>query len=559
MKSDIRQKISRADPSSPFETAAVKQPISIPYAEPVAIVVLAGLLVWLYFRLPRMGDIWWADAPRHALNGAFVLDFIRQMPLHHPVAFAYDYYRQWPALSILFYPPLFYVSLALGYALCGVSESSALLVEFVWFFLLVWGSFRLSRYWLGPAGSLAVSLLLIAGPQLFFWGQQIMLDVPAYALMVWAAYSAIAYMKTGCRWALILGVVMAVLAVWTRYDTAIFLAVIAIALLLARGPRVLRERAAIEAAAVGALFLVPVLALFFKFGSYDLHQAVASVQGVRSPLASLFYYATIMPEIVSWPALILAAAYAVLAAMWPRCRLDRDTSIFLIAWIVGTYLFYSAIALKEPRHILTIGYPIVLAAVLAIDRAFGFWRWRGIISLVVAFAALATTIWSIPVPYVTGMRHAAQTVAELAPSETNVAVWCRYDGTFVFAMRANVAAQDLGVVRLDKVLFRDVAVAFERGFTQRKLYAGQIYQELKELHVQYVVFQSGYMDDVEVVRQLEAALSTPSFVEVATIPMSANYGFSYVTTLHVYRLKEEVPRGRISPQMQIELLGGKVL
>src|SRR5215831_12207882 len=95
---------------------------------------LLALVAGMYGSLPKHGDIWWSDASRNALNGAFVLDFLRAAPFRHPVEFAYDYYRQWPALTILFYPPLFYVVLAGVYAVLGVSEASALLVEFAFLF-----------------------------------------------------------------------------------------------------------------------------------------------------------------------------------------------------------------------------------------------------------------------------------------------------------------------------------------------------------------------------------------------------------------------------------------
>lgn len=121
------------------------------------IFILLAITMGMYFDLPRRGDIDWPDASRHALNGAFVLDFIQQLPWRHPIEFAYDYYRQWPALTILFYPPLYYGILAVVYAVFGVSEASALLTELAFLFLLAWGAFRLSRHWLDPPPALAVA------------------------------------------------------------------------------------------------------------------------------------------------------------------------------------------------------------------------------------------------------------------------------------------------------------------------------------------------------------------------------------------------------------------
>jgi 4-amino-4-deoxy-L-arabinose transferase-like glycosyltransferase len=98
-------------------------------------------------------------------------------------------------LTILFYPPLFYVVLAAAYAAFGVSEATALLVELAFLLLLVWGAFRLSRHWLDPPAALATTLVVIGAPELAFWGQQIMLDVPAYALLIWGGEFLIRYLK----------------------------------------------------------------------------------------------------------------------------------------------------------------------------------------------------------------------------------------------------------------------------------------------------------------------------------------------------------------------------
>ena len=47
------------------------------------------------------------------------------LPLDDPAGYAYRYYAQYPALTILFYPPLFYAISAPFYALLGVSLANA--------------------------------------------------------------------------------------------------------------------------------------------------------------------------------------------------------------------------------------------------------------------------------------------------------------------------------------------------------------------------------------------------------------------------------------------------
>jgi hypothetical protein len=67
--------------------------VASPVEDYAAIGLLACVAAGLYALLPKHGDIWWMDASRHAMNGAFILDFLHQLPLRHPIEFAYDYYR----------------------------------------------------------------------------------------------------------------------------------------------------------------------------------------------------------------------------------------------------------------------------------------------------------------------------------------------------------------------------------------------------------------------------------------------------------------------------------
>jgi hypothetical protein len=213
------------------------------------------------------------------------------------------------------------------------------------------------------------------------------------------------------------------------------------------------------------------------------------------------------------------------------------------------------IAVKEPRHILFITYPLVLAAILLIDRALANFTLRHALSLGFAGVVLAATLATGTVPAVAGTRQAAEEVAQLAPPETNVAFWGSRDGTFIYAMRAYSGRRDLGVVRLDKVLLSDVAVYIEHGFKENIIEPGKLIDLLRDLHVQYIVFQTRYHDDLASVKTLEKALGSDKFSEMARIPMTANYGKRDMADLVIYRLNEEVPRGRVPPSMQIKVLG----
>ncbi len=522
----------------------------------IAFLVMAGIIAFYFFSLPANGVIYWSDASRNALNGAFVHDFLREMPLRRPIDFALDYYRQWPALTILFYPPLFHVALAAADFIFGVSESSALLTACLFFLALGWGAYRLSRRWLEPLGSLAVAILTIGTPEMSFWGQQVMLDVPACTFMMWASVYLFAYLETKSRPALFVMVLFFVLAIYTKYNSAFFAAPIVAAILAAAGWRAVLDRRLWQAVAFGTVLMLPLVAIFFAFGRYNLEQA-ASVPTAINPrwsIASWTYYASVLPASVTWPLLVLALLFIVCLS-FRSFRLARPDLVFLAVWVASGYAFYSIVAVKEPRYDLFAVYPIALAGILFIDRALSRFNWRPAISLILAATLLVFSHSKRPAPYVTGMREAADFIAKAAPQDSNVAFWGRWDGSFIFDMRAYADRPDLGVLRMDKLLLTDVVVSFDLGMKDKRLTQDQIIKAFRDYHVQYVVFQNGFRDDIDSVKTLDSLLRSDLFEPVSDIKMTANYRFSYITDLAIYRFRETPAPGRVLPPVEIKLLG----
>ena len=59
--------------------------------------------------------------------------------------------------------------------------------------------------------------------------------------------------------------------------------------------------------------------------------------------------------------------------------------------------------------------------------------------------------------------------------------------------RSRFRRSDLNVGRLDKIMFRDVAVHFVAGLKENDLNLARITDEISNFHAQYVVVQTGYM------------------------------------------------------------------
>ncbi len=382
------------------------------------LVLVAGLA---FATSPLDGGYWWSDAPRHALNGAFLLDAARAMPVGNPVDYAHDYYLHYPALTLPFYPPLVHAVLALAYGLFGVSPFVAQAVVALFHLGLLLAAYALARRWLARPYAFAAALVAGAGPELLMWSRQVMLDVPVYALIVAAALFFVRWLETDSRAALYTWVTFVVLAVYTKYNAGFILVPFGLALVAARGTTWMRDRRLWAVAAVAAVLLLPAAILLVKFGSANLKSVVGSqtTDLPRMSIEAWTFYLEALPNQLGWPALLLAPIGAALALR--SGALTRPHWLLLASWWVVGYAMLSFIALREDRHSLITLLPLGILAMYTLQR---FEVRVGRLAPVAAVAiAVATTAWGLfatPAPTVVGHAEAARVVAHRAAPGENI-------------------------------------------------------------------------------------------------------------------------------------------
>jgi 4-amino-4-deoxy-L-arabinose transferase-like glycosyltransferase len=331
--------------------------------------VIAAAAAVLLATSPLGGNFAWSDAPRHALNGVFLKDLIVALP-RHPVAWAETYYLQYPALSILFYPPLFYVFEAVAFALFGVTQFAAQATVAFFYAVLGFGTYRLARLWISRPAALGAALLLMGAPEFALWGRQVMLDVPATAWLVWGVYAFARFLKSDRRRDLIIAALLFSAALYTKYNVVFIVVVLLLTGLAARGAGLLRDRRVlwtVFAAGVGA---VPAIALLLIFGTANF-QSAADLSGElpRWSVAAWVFYPTLLPQIVSWPMLGLAVLGVGLLASGRLPSLKGWPAWLLVSWALGGYAFFTAIAVREPRHLMTAVPPFAVLAACAHSSA----------------------------------------------------------------------------------------------------------------------------------------------------------------------------------------------
>ena len=493
----------------------------IPAPRLLVTAILFAAVAALLATAPVGYDFASADSPRHALNGAFVLDALRALPWRDPLGYAADYYLRYPSLSIGFYPPLFYLAEAAVYAVIGVSHFAAQLTVALFALLLAGAAYRLARLVLPRWLALGATLLLLGAPEMALWTRQVMLDSPVQALLMAGVLGFARHLRRGRPGDLWLAALALVAALYVKFSVCFIAVPLAAALLAARGWRGLLDRRLGLVAAVALLAALPALWLTWSFGAVNLDNVAGRAAG--QPFASLArwtYYLGQLPGQLGWATVILAVPGGFF--LWRRASaaVGGWLAVLFAGWAGFGWLFFSAIRVHEPRHDLMILFPIVLAAASAVA---GLLAERRAAPALLALGA-ASVLWALatPVPRVAGYAAIAERVAELAPANAVVLFSGYRDGNFVFAMRADGRRGDLSILRANKWLLR-FAVDRHWGIAQTGYDRPGLEAALHDHGVAVAVAQRGFWDDLEQMALLRDILHDPAaWRPVATLPISGD-------------------------------------
>ncbi len=462
-----------------------------------------------------------SDSPRHALNGAFVLDAIGAFPWRDPMGYAADYYLRYPSLSIGFYPPLFYVAEAAAYAVIGVSHFAAQLTVALFVLLLAGAAYRLGRLFLPRWPALAATLLLLGAPEIALWSRQVMLDIPAAAVLMAGVYGFARYLRRGRRGDLWLCALALVAALYIKFTVCFIVVPLAASLVARRGARGMIDRNVILAAAVSLVLALPAVWLTYKFGAVNLDNVSGRASG--EPLDSVgrwAFYLRQLPHQLGWLPVVLAVPGSLV--LWRRGRDAAGTwlPVLLTTWIAFGYLFFSAIRVHESRHDLMILFPVILAAVSALTAL----PRVPIATSAALLLGAGTLIWSLltPVPRVAGYAAITRKVAAVAPPDAIVLLSAFRDGNFVFAMRAISNRPDIKVVRANKWLLR-FAVDRHWGVGQVGYDQVGLAAAIHDHGIAVAVAQRGFWEDLREMALLRDVLHDPAnWRSVASMPISGD-------------------------------------
>ncbi len=482
------------------------------------------------FSAPMSGNFAWSDAPRHAMNGIFVLDLVKALPFSDPRGWAESYYIQYPALSILFYPPLFSGILAGLYETFGFSHATAQATVAFFHFALLAAVFVLARRWMPLGYAFGAALVLGVSPEVSLWARQVMLDIPAYAWLLWSVVFLFRYVQTERMLDLVVFVALYLASLYTKQNGVFALLPMLFLLLQAKGWRHLVSVRVLSVAAAFVIALVPLVVLQIKFGGVNTESLIGGERDdlARTSFAAWMFYAKQLPSQLGWPSVSLAIIYWIAVAARGKKWIPGPELAFLLLWFVSGYVFFSLVMVREPRHDLMALWPVAIFALLGLRVVmegflgkFSAWStWAAPLGL-----GLLTMGWgltAVAVPRVDGYGGVAAYVVERTPRDSNILFSGYRDGNFVFAVRSEDRG-DVGVLRADKLLLR-LSIERERGVEVVEKSRAELLGDLARYRVRYVVAQPDFWGDLASMRLFSDTLEDSAvFRLVKEIEVEANY------------------------------------
>jgi Dolichyl-phosphate-mannose-protein mannosyltransferase len=490
----------------------------------VCLLLLVVAVALLFRTSPTAGDFWWSDAPRHAMDGVFYYDLARALPLTHLKQWAIDYYLQYPAVTVLTYPPLFALVEALFFSLFGVSHVTAQLTVSAFFLATAYGAYFLARRLVGRIAAFSTALVFVSTPIVSLWGRQVMLEIPTFAFLLWSAYFFCRYLDSSKPRDLYLTATLVLGAAYTK-QPAIFIAPAYLLTLYFVYRKGLFRRAEFWwSAAISAAGIAPLIVFTWLWGRANVQQAAGGgwVKVPRLKESTWEYVAKYeWPRQLGWIVLGLAIVYCAGALLRKQWRLPKPALFFLAAWILVGYVFFTLIAVTSSRYTIFLVFPLVFFAVLAIVRGLPA-KIAPYAALAFAVASFAYTLIMNHVPYVAGYRAAAQYVCSMAPPDSVVMFSGLRDGSFIFNVKSMPECKNLTVIRSDKLLLR---VAIDRrlfgveelGVTETK-FRGMF----ERYGIRYIVVEPGFWNDLQSMQMLLRVLHDDQFKLLTTIPIVGN-------------------------------------
>jgi 4-amino-4-deoxy-L-arabinose transferase-like glycosyltransferase len=507
-------------------------------------------LLALLFGLMALRGVWQTgvvdtDASRHAMNGAFIYDMVRQGQAAHPMAYGQKYYSRMPALSMPFHPPGFPAIEALFYAVFGVNLLAARLAVAVAVAITAALFYRLILATLGSTViAVCATVTTLSLQQTQTAARDVMLEFPAMAFTLAALY-CLRDMKREYRFGpALLFALFASAAFWTKQHT-VFVGIVPFLYAIFLGKWRLFFGKAIWVSS--AIFGAAVLSYVWLSKSFH-GVAVNTIQTSPASLQWIFFHnvrfygAWLQYALFGLPIVFAVIALGVYGRAVYRRKQPTPSLALYWAWIVSftaVIMFHGECSGRYWTFVIPAW--IVVGYALLYEGCLNLWGERRGLRIAGGMAAAWFLVGLIyPPEFLRGPATAAATVVNGAARRV---LYCgEGDGNFMFAVRSLDPNLKMTVLSGDKL----PAHVFQ---------PNALDEFCRRYRIDWIVIENVTARKMWTGLQL---LSAPTMKLERSIPLESSRSRWRGGTLSLYRFTGPHATGNETLQIPVPKLGGSV-
>lgn len=386
------------------------------------------------------------DGAHHVMDGIFFHDLFTDLPFSHLGSYPFDYYKQYPALGFIFWPPLFPAVEGVIFKIAGINLFTAQISVLLFALLLAFCMFRSGRHSLPTVPALGVTFLMLTAPGLYQYFNVVMREIPMLAMMT---LTTVLYLNIVRRngaagtlhWQAL--AIAAAMSLYTKQTAFILFPAIAADLVL-NHRALLRSRQSWLALVSATVSLLPLAAFTLKFGKANIEQSIgqntqlimSGYQGLaRWSLDNWLYYVKSLPQLLHWGVLLLALAEVVCSLA--SVRRFRANCLWLV-WLLSFYVVFSYFDNKSERFNVLVVIPLCMLAMQfvwqTLQRFIPALATGPRQAVVLVIPALCALLLPQPLQTLHG-THAIMDQFDVSKMDGNIAYWGKYRQAFVYDIR----------------------------------------------------------------------------------------------------------------------------
>jgi hypothetical protein len=493
------------------------------------VLLVVGLIISI--GITRGEFYFFGDEMRHAMTGVFFRDLIVDHPWRNPVQYAYEYYAKYPALGLMYWPPLFHSVEGLFFLVFGISVLASRLTILAYALVGVYFWYKIAEREGPQPRALASTFIFPLLPYMLQYERVTMLEIPCVATCMVALYFWQSFMREERARDLWCFAAFLVASMFTS-QKAVFVAFFVVLHFLVERRWKLLKRWDVWAA--GLLSLATVTPLYF-FMLSKLSLSYERVAGRAFEHVATAYHLSYYPEQILPQMGMLLGILGIAGFVWAMLRARKEHRFFLV-WIVACYVCYTLIQEKSIRHTFVWIPALVYFALVAVENLLPRREW-----VIAAFCVLAT--YSVgealytDKAMVSGLEPVAQYLAE--QPESDVLYYQGFlNGDFIFYVR-KYDPQKRRLVAREKQI---VATKINEGYGTRTILRTpeEVIQMFHDWGIRYAVVEN--REFISGLGPVRVALQSDQFEVVKAFRIDSNLGFFNGRRVTIYRFKGELKR-----------------